>query len=239
VTKPTIVTVLEVPARFDDVEGQLKWIVERLSRKAPGEIVVLPEACLTGYVSATGDFNLSRFAEPLQGHQFELLRSIATQCDTTVVGPVIERDGVHCFNSTVVIRPDGTVSAHYRKRHPWMPETWATAGTLPFPRFDVGELKCSLAVCFDVHFLAEEAADVLREIDVLLFPSAWVDDSGDARPGQLTSLAQQFDITIVNANWGVGSPHLKGQGGSMIIASSGRLLARTTSSQTRLDVRLD
>lgn len=233
------VTVLEVPARFDEVGSRVRWIEGALSTEPPGDVVVLPETCLTGYVSPTGDFDLSRFAEPLEGRQLASLRSIAAKFDTTVVGPIVERDGPHCFNAEVVISPDGAVHAHYRKRHPWMPETWATPGTLPFPVFELGGLTCSLAVCFDVHFLAEEAADVLREIDVLFFPSAWVDDEGDSRPGHLTTLAQQFELTIVNANWGVGRPRVPGQGGSMIILSTGEILARTKSRDTRLDVRLD
>lgn len=233
------VTVLEVPARFDEVDGRLRWIEERLTRAPPGDVVVLPETCLTGYVSPTGDFDLSRFAEPLEGRQLASLRSMAQRFHTTVLGPVIERDGLHCFNTEVVVTPAGAVRAHYRKRHPWMPETWATAGTLPFPVFELGGLTCSLAVCFDVHFLADEAADVLRELDVLFFPSAWVDDEGDSRPGHLTTLAQQFALTIVNANWGVGRPPIPGQGGSMIISSTGEILARTKSRGARLDVRLD
>lgn len=233
------VTVLEVPARFDDFEGRVRWIEERLASKPPGDVVVLPETCLTGYVSASGDFDLSRFAEPLEGRQLAALRSIATRFETTVIGPVIERDELQCFNAEVVVTPDGAVRAHYRKRHPWMPETWATAGTLPFPVFELGGRPCSIAVCFDVHFLAEEAAEVLRDVDVLFFPSAWVDDEGDSRPGHLTTLAQQFQLTIVNANWGVGSPRVPGQGGSMIVAPSGALLARAKPRATRLDARLD
>jgi len=233
------VTVLEVPARFDEAERRVRWIEKRLASRSPGDVVVLPETCLTGYVSPTGDFNLSRFAEPLEGRQLASLRSIATTFGTTVIGPIIERDGPHCFNSEVVVTPAGAVLAHYRKRHPWMPETWATAGALPFPVFELRGLRCTLAVCFDVHFLAEEAATVLREVDVLFFPSAWVDDAGDARPGYLTPLAQQFEVTIVNANWGVGTPRVPGQGGSMIVSPSGAILARTKSRSTRLDVRLD
>ena len=233
------ITVLEVPARFDDLEGRVAWIEEHLSSKPPGDVVVLPETCLTGYVSDSGDFDLSRFAEPLEGRQLAALRAIAARFDTTVIGPVIERDGLQCFNAEVVVTPDGAVNAHYRKRHPWMPETWAAAGTLPFPVFELAGLRCSIAVCFDVHFLAEEAVEVLREVEALFFPSAWVDSEGDSRPGHLTALAQQFELTIVNANWGVGSPRVPGQGGSMIVAPSGTILARTKSRSTRLDVHLD
>ncbi|MCA2980704.1 MAG: carbon-nitrogen hydrolase family protein, partial [Myxococcaceae bacterium] len=196
------------------------------------------EAALTGYVSPDGDFDLSAFAEPLEGPQLDGLRHLAEQFDTTVIGPVIERAGVDRFNSHVVVAPSGALLAHYRKRHPWYPETWATPGDRPWPTFELSGLTCSLAVCFDVHFLVREAQAVLREADVLFFCSAWVDGNGDSRPGTLAPVAQAFGLTVVNANWGPGEPDVAGQGGSLVMDPAGRVLQRTRGRQHRLDVRL-
>jgi len=233
------VTVLEVPARFGAPDRQREWIAERLARQAPGGVVVLPETCLTGYVSPSGGFDLTPFAEPLEGPQLDALKALAAGFETWVIGPVVEREGERAFNTSLVVGPDGSVAAHYRKRHPWYPETWATAGDLPFPRFELGGLRCTLAVCFDVHFLADEAAEVLGDVDVLFFSSAWVDSEGDSRPGHLTTLARDFGVHVVNANWGAGLPRVPGQGGSMVVAPTGEVVARTTPGIDRLDVRLD
>lgn len=233
------VTVLEVPARFGAIDEQARWIDDALARKPPGEVLVLPECALTGYVSPAGSFDLTPFAEPFEGRQLELLRGTARRSHTTVIGPIVERDGARCFNTEAVVGPDGAVQARYRKRHPWFPELWAAPGDLPFPQLELGGLTCTLAVCFDVHFLAAEAADVLRRCDVLFFCSAWVDEDHDARPGHLAPLATEFGLSVVNANWGRGDPEVRGQGGSMVVSPAGKTLARTTARSRRLDVTLD
>ncbi len=236
---PLTVTILEVPARFDAFDRQLEWIESKLASRPVGDVVVLPEACLTGYVSPRGGFDLTRFAEPFEGRQLEGLRGLAKKHRSTIIGPLIEREGEACFNTAAVIAPDGTVLARYRKRHPWIPETWASASDNPLPSFELGGLVCSVAICFDVHFLAAECAEMLERTDLLFFMSAWVDEEEDSRPGHLTPLAQRFSLSIVNANWGRGAPVVFGQGGSMIVGPEGSVRARLDDDSGRLDVLID
>lgn len=233
------VTIVEPPALFGQPELQLKRIATILNLAPVGDVIVLPETTLTGYVSSEGVFDLSSFGEPFEGAQLAGLRALALERRAAVIGPVIERDGARLFNTQVVLAADGSVLAKYRKRHPWYPETWATPGDLPFPRFRLGDLECTLAICFDVHFLAQEAMHELGDSDVLFFCSAWVDDEVDSRPGHLTPLARDFGLAVVNANWGRGDPRLPGQGGSMVIDRTGAILCRATERHRRLDVRID
>lgn len=232
------VTIVEPPALFGQPETQLKRVDTILNMAPVGDVIVLPETILTGYVSAEGVFDLNEFAEPFEGQQLASLRELAVRRRAAVIGPVIERDAERLFNTHVVLAADGSLLAKYRKRHPWYPETWATPGDLPFPRFRLGDLECTLAICFDVHFLAEEAMHELGASDVLFFCSAWVDDAHDSRPDHLTPLARDFGLVIVNANWGPGEPRLPGQGGSMVVGRTGQLVARATTHR-RLDVRID
>ncbi len=186
--------------------------------------MLLPEASLTGYVSREGDFDLTRFAEAEDDATAQSLRQFAVAHHVHLVGPLIERAGDHVYNTMIGFRPDGSRFLHYRKRHPWFPETWATPGDRPYPTAIVDGLAVTLAICFDIHFLADEAANLLRESDVLLFPSAWVEEE-DSRAQVLCGLARQFDVSIVNANWGAGAPRVQGQGGSMIVGRDGEVLA--------------
>jgi predicted amidohydrolase len=117
---------------------------------------------------------------------------------------------------------------HYKKRHPWYPETWATPGDAPHPVVTVGGLRVSIAICFDLHFAAAE----LAPCDVLLFPSAWVESGDDSRPELLRALG----VHVVNANWGPGEPRVPGQGDSCILHASGAVLARGA---PRIDAVLD
>jgi len=231
------VTALELAARWNEPRLALEQ-VDRLLGSAPSpDLAVLPEAAVTGYVSPDLDFDLGPFAEPLTGAMAASLTALARAHRCHLVAPLIERDGDRIYNTTLVLGPDGSTLARYRKRHPWYPEAWATPGDEPPPVLQVGGARVTLAVCFDVHFLAVDAAPQLREADVLVFPSAWVEDE-DSRDSILPELARRFDVAVVNANWGVGSPRVPGQGRSRILDRHGEVLAMA-SGPGRIDARID
>lgn len=218
------VTVLELPASWAAPERVLADVDRRLAEGPATDLVLLPEAALTGYVSPEGDFDLSPFAEPPDGAMARGLAALAARHRVHLIGPLIERDGDACYNATVGFDPEGAQVLHYRKRHPWLPETWATAGDRPYPQVRLGGRVVTVAVCYDVHFLGDEAADVLASSDLLLFPSAWVDRQRTRVP-LLRQLAARFDLAVANANWAPGVVRVPGQGGSCIIAAGGAVLA--------------
>ena len=59
-------TALQLPARWNQRDAQLA-LVEQLLADGPTDLVLLPEASLTGYVSPRGDFDVRPFAEALNG----------------------------------------------------------------------------------------------------------------------------------------------------------------------------
>jgi predicted amidohydrolase len=97
----------------------------------------------------------------------------------------------------------------------------------------------TIAVCYDVHFLASDAVDALEAASVLLFPSAWVEDpdTRDTRAAHLAPIARRFGLHVVNANWGEGVVRVPGQGGSCVLAPDGSLVARATPGG-RIDVTI-
>jgi predicted amidohydrolase len=213
---------LEVPCSFGDPQGRLADIRAAVAEGEPADLVLVPECALTGYVSPDLRFDLRPFAEPLEGPTLDGYRALALEQRTHFAGPLVEASEGAFFNSFVVVRPDGQLLGHYRKRHPWFPERWATRGTGPYPDLRIAGLRLTLAVCYDVHFLAGEASDLLAASDVLLFPSAWVDDDAtDLRTEIFATLVRRFGLTVVNANWGAGLPRLPGQGRSRIVGPGG------------------
>ena len=209
--------------------------------------MLLPEASLTGYVSprfrlgpssrfarARGprlDFDLAPFAEPADGPTARALAALAREHRTHLFGPLVERDGEYVYNTCIGFDRVGREIVRYRKRHPWYPETWATPGDAPHPSFEVEGLRVTIAICFDIHFVngfpeggtpPTRTAGALPDADVLLFPSAWVEEE-DTRPTMLPELARRAGLTIVNANWGPGEPRLPGQGNSCIVQPSGAI----------------
>lgn len=220
------VAAIELPARYGDPDGQIRALDRALSALPPGgpTLAVLPELALTGYVSPRGDFDVSRFAQGIDGPLLRAVAGLAVAREVALLPSWVERDGARCFNSAALIDEAGATVLHYRKRHPWFPETWATAGDLGTPVATIYGHRVAVAVCFDVHFVSGEAGEVLDTVDALLFPSAWVDDEDedeDARGSILPALALAHGCAVVNANWGRGAPRVPGQGGSRIVLGDG------------------
>ena len=221
------VTILEIAARWGASQHVLAEVDAALALNSATDLVLLPEAALHGYRSPSGDSDLTPFAEPIDGPTARACAALAVKYGVHFVAPLVLREGDALFNAMVCFDPRGEVVFVYRKRHPWEPEAWATAGTERHPVVDIAGLKVTIAICFDVHFLPTEAGGELRAADVLLFPSAWVEDP-DYRVLRLQRLAQRFDVTIVNANWAPGDVTVPGQGGSCVVARNGTVAARIT-----------
>lgn len=232
-------TVLELPATWGDPLTALGAVDAELQRGAATDLVVLPEAALAGYVSPDGDFDLTRFAEPLDGPTARAIAGVARRHRIHLVAPLVLREGGRCFNAMAAFGRRGEPIFTYRKRHPWFPETWATAGLEPAPTVTIEGVRVTIAVCFDVHFLEDDAAGTLDAADLLLFPSAWVEEH-DSRPIMLAEIARRHRIAVANANWGPGVVQIPGQGGSAILGPRGELLASTSSPRViRADATLE
>jgi 5-aminopentanamidase len=219
------VSVIELPAAWGDPTPALELVDRVLERAPPTDLALLPEMSLSGYVSPAIEFDLTRFAEPIDGPTAVALAGLAKKHRMHLVGPLVLADAGQLFNASVGFDPDGMRFLLYKKRHPWMPETWATPGADAYPLVRVGDLSVTVACCYDLHFLAREAPETLDVADLLLFPSAWVEER-DSRLRRLATIARAHRIQIAAANWGSGVVSVKGQGSSAILDANGRIVAR-------------
>ncbi len=218
-------TVLELPATWAEPGRALDAVERALEAGPEADLVLLPEQSLSGYVSRSGNFDLAPFGEPLEGPTHAAIAALARRRGTTLVAPLVLREGAACFNAMIACDAGGALVFAYRKRHPWYPELWATPGPAPAPVVTIAGARVTIAVCFDLHFLEEDAASALDASDVLLFPSAWVEED-DQRAAALPALARRHRIAIANANWAAGEVTIPGQGSSSIIDARGHVLAR-------------
>lgn len=219
------IALLELPARFDARAEALADAAGLLAGGPRVDLALFSELALTGYVSPSGDFDLASLAEPVDGPSLAGARELARSSGAHVAFPLVERDGAALYNAFGVVAPDGAPVLRYRKRHPWFPERWATPGDGPVAEFTLAGVRLALAICYDVHFLADESADALERADVLLFPSAWVDlgTTRDLRAPIFAELARSFDLVVANANWGPGAPRIGGQGTSRFVGPRGEI----------------
>lgn len=220
------IAVLELPAAYGTPDRVLDEIDARIAA-APADLVVTPEAALHGYLSADGDFDISRFAEPIDGPTATRAAAIARTRNCHLVTSLVLREGDALFNAMTCHGPEGLAFV-YRKRHPWVPETWATPGPHVAPVITLHGVRVTIAVCYDLHFLDED----LQPADVLLFPSAWV-ERPDSRRIRLQRLAALRQLTVANANWAPGVVRVWGQGQSCVARPDGTL--ETAPPNGRLD----
>lgn len=232
------VTVVELPATWGEPEHALRLVDETLAAGPATDIALLPEASLTGYVSPELDFDLSRFAEPEDGPTARALAELARRHRTHLVGPLVLDAGGAMHNATAGFDREGRRLFLYAKRHPWMPEQWATPGEGPYPLVRIDGAAVTVACCFDVHFIEREAKEVLDAADLLLFPSAWVEEGDDTRLDRLAAIARAHHVAVAAANWGPGLVSVPGQGGSAILGRDGRVLARVAPGALRADATM-
>jgi predicted amidohydrolase len=211
-------TILELPARWNDTDEMLASVDNMVRPET--DLVLLPEASLHGYLSPEGDADLTRFAEPIDGPTSRACAAIAAKHRVHLVAPLVLREGA------TLQRDDRHARQHAAVRLPQAPPVDRGLGArVRTTVVTIAGRVVTLAICYDVHFLPRESAAQLEAADVLLFPSAWVEEP-DLRIPRLQRLAHAFELTIANANWGPGQIVVPGQGNSCVVAPDRTIVAK-------------
>ncbi len=142
----------------------------------PGlDLAVLPELCTTGYQFRDREEALG-LAETADGPTSRRLAAWAAATGTTLVAGFAERDGDQLYNSSLLVRPDGT-TAFYRKVHLFWDEKLVFApGDLGFPVIPACGTSVGMMICFDWIFpeaartLARRGAKLIAHPSNLVLP---------------------------------------------------------------------
>lgn len=237
-------TVALVQLRSDDtepVEARIDRAVE-LTRDATerADLVVLPELWVSGAfdVAAAG-----RLAEPIDGELVEGFRRLAAEHSTWIhLGAVPERSGERTHNTSVLVTPDGSIAAVYRKRHLFGFDggetTLMTAGddlvVLDTPLGSTG-----LATCYDLRFPEHFRDLVDRRATAFLLASGWPDRRIEHWRVLLRARAIEDQCWVVACN-GVGTHAGVTLGGrSAVIDPLGEVLAEAGTDEEVLVATID
>lgn len=154
---------------------------------AGAALVILPE-----YMTYLGpDEGLAAAAESVPGPTTEAFGELARRLSLAVLVCLVERTATpgRYFNTSVVIGPDGRVTAAYRKVHMFdvdVPggvteresDTIEAGDALAIA--SVGGAALGLSICFDLRFPELYTALALAGATVLAIPSAFYDATGRA-----------------------------------------------------------
>jgi predicted amidohydrolase len=150
------------------------------------QLVVFPEACLTGLVNDDDPAHDLALGSPLPGPVLDVLARVARGRGVHIAFGLLERDAGRLFDTAVLLDDRGEVALHYRRITPgWHgrladPAVYGQGYDLPVAETGLGRFACLL--CGDLF--DDDVTDRARGlvIDWLLFP-LWrcVDDNALAR----------------------------------------------------------
>ena len=126
-----------------------------LARKAAAEgaqLVIFPEAALTGYVYGSLA-EATPLAEPIPGPSTETLSALCHELGLHVVVGLLEHESGKVYNASMLLGPSGLIGK-YRKLHlPYVGvDRFVNHGDLPLRVFDTELGKIGLAICYDLDF---------------------------------------------------------------------------------------
>lgn len=179
------------------------------------EFVLLTETFSTGFA-----VDNSSFAEVTGGPSSQFLASMAKEHHIWIGGTCPELSATSVdgrpANTFVVVNPDG-IEYRYEKIHPFTfggEDKHVRPGN-DFVTIDVGDLRVSLFVCYDLRF-ADEFWKRAKETDVFVVPANWP----ETRSMHWLSLLQAR--AIENQSYVIGCNRV-GQGGSLVYSGDSRI----------------
>lgn len=183
---------------FNDAEANSAKMCG-LIQSADSDLIVFPEAALTGYCAETKE-EAQLMSRP---ENADVLREIGDACRRAqryaVVG-FCEIDDSRLFNSAILFGPSGTVGK-YRKTH--MPfigfDRFATAGD-SLPLFQLAFGKLGIAICFDNRFPETVRSYALRGADIVCIPTNWPDTAQPNSEHVCPTRALENRVFIAAAN---------------------------------------
>lgn len=173
------------------------------ARRRGSRLLVLPEACLGGYLPSLGGGGESaearhrrlRSLPPALGLDGPELRRIAAMArDMVVTLGFCEADGDNRYNTAVTLTGDGILGT-YRKVHQPLGENLCYAAGSEYHAFDTPVGRMGMQICYDKAFPEAARALALDGAEIITSLSAWP----TARTAAAERLAddrwtQRFDI---------------------------------------------
>jgi predicted amidohydrolase len=171
--KKLTVAAIQNNPEFGNIRHNLHDLIGLLPPQC--DLVVMPELCATGYQFRDRD-ELMDLAEVIlpgsePGPITTRLTEAAAASGSTIIAGIAERDGERLFNSSVLIRPDGS-RAIYRKIHLFMDELAIfDPGDLGFSVVEACGVKVGMMVCFDWIFPEAARTLTLMGAQIIAHPS--------------------------------------------------------------------
>ena len=229
--KPLHLALAQVNATVGDIAGNVQKVLSACgrAREAGAALVVFPEMVLPGYPPEDLLLRASFVEENLAAWR-EVARSVR---GVTVVAGFVDRDGKGRVWNAAGIAVDGRVLGVYRKMH--LPNygvfdemRYFRRGTEPMI-FPVGDTRAGITICEDIWVRRGPVAREAKEgADLILNISASPYHAGkwEVRRDLVAAHARRTGLPVAYCNLVGGQDELVFDGGSMVVAPGGAVIAR-------------
>jgi predicted amidohydrolase len=211
----------QIDVAFGEVAKNVATVKERTAEavKRGAELVVFPECALTGYAFES----------------LEEARRVAVEAP----GPV-ERAGERCFNTALLIGPDGLLQK-YRKLHlPFLGcDRFVTPGDIPLGVTSTTIGRIGLSICYDGSFPESARVLKLRGAQLIVLPTNWPEQATVSRTHQSIVRAFENHVNYAACNRIGGEAGFRFPGGSQVVDFTGKVVAQGGDQSELLFAELD
>lgn len=135
------------------------------------DLVVLPELFSTGYQFTSKEEALALSEIVPDGETTRTLINLSKKKNLYVVAGIPERENGRCYNSAVLVGPNGFIGC-YRKLHLFYNEKkWFESGNIEPEVYDIGKARIGIMICFDWFFPEVARYLALKGADIICHPA--------------------------------------------------------------------
>jgi len=166
---------VQMEPKISDKKANLERCLEmiKLTAKKGARLIVFPECTLTGYNFENPEETLP-VAEPIPGPSTKKLMATCRKLNVYVVVGLLEKEGDKCYNTAVLLGPEGLVGKHRKLHLPYLGvDRFLEAGDLPLTVYDTDVGRIGIGICYDMMFPEHSRVLALLGADILVFPANW------------------------------------------------------------------
>lgn len=230
-----VVHAVQMDPRLFQTRLNLDEVVNRLGDSASvgAALAVFPECALTGYIMHSREEALSA-SETIPGSATEILAAECRRLNMYAVVGMLEVEGDRCYNSAVLVGPEGLVGKHRKAHLPRVGvDRWVDHGDIPFRVYDTEIARIGLLICYDMSFPESIRCLALDGMELLAHPTnsptgTWGPPGSRSEPEKTDHRARGERVYVVSADRCGVERDIEFVGGSRISAPSGRILSRVS-----------
>ena len=221
-----------------DINANLATILNMANEAADAgaNLVVFPEAALTGLINNDEPSHDLPLGQPIPGPVTDVLAELACERRIWLAIGLLECDGGRLYDSAVLLTPDGEIGLKYRRIHPkWHgpnADTFVYCQGTELPKVETPFGAFAFLICGDLF--DDELIQRLRDLrpDWLLFPFArrFRDRSYDQErwdreeKPEYAQRVKLAGITTLMTNYVADRDFSGSFGGAMVVSSDGTVV---------------